>query len=81
MLGISLLRLSEPRRPLKPVRKERKKVTAQGIKGDEIRILVNIIRATNIPVRKPQSRWVVLSFEVLGFAGGWVGVGVAGWFG
>ena len=56
MLGISLLRLSEPRRPLKPVRKERKKVTAQAIKGDEVRILVNIIRSTNIPVRKPQLR-------------------------
>ncbi|KAL8612721.1 hypothetical protein ACOMHN_025372 [Nucella lapillus] len=53
MIGISLLRLSEARRPLKPVRKERKKVTAQAIKGDEVRILVNIIRSTNIPVRKP----------------------------
>ncbi|KAK7488454.1 hypothetical protein BaRGS_00020239, partial [Batillaria attramentaria] len=54
MLGISLLRLSEPRRPLKPVRKERKKVTAQAIKGDEVRILVNIIRASSVPVRKHQ---------------------------
>ncbi|PVD23406.1 hypothetical protein C0Q70_16675 [Pomacea canaliculata] len=41
MLGISLLRLSEPRRPLKPLRKERKRVTAQAIKGDEVRLLVN----------------------------------------
>lgn len=55
MLGISLLRLSEPRRPLKPVRKERKKVTAQAIKGDEVCILVNIIRASSVPVRKHQT--------------------------
>ena len=56
MLGKILMRLSEPRRPLKPVRKERKKVTAEGIQGEEVRILVNIIRATNIPIRKSLPR-------------------------
>ncbi|XP_059159082.1 coiled-coil and C2 domain-containing protein 2A-like isoform X2 [Physella acuta] len=48
----SLMRLSEPRRPLKPVRKERKKVTAQALHGQEVKILINIIRATYVPVRK-----------------------------
>ena len=51
MLGTSLLKLTERRAPLKPKRKERKKVTAQNIKGDEVNILVNISRAQNIPVR------------------------------
>ncbi|CAL1540858.1 unnamed protein product [Lymnaea stagnalis] len=52
MIFKSLMRLSEPRRPLKPVRKERKKVTAQALHGQEVKILINIIRATFIPVRK-----------------------------
>ncbi|KAH9523492.1 Coiled-coil and C2 domain-containing protein 2A [Bulinus truncatus] len=52
MIFKALTRLSEPRRPLKPVRKERKKVTAQALHGQEVKILINIIRATFIPVRK-----------------------------
>ncbi|RUS72243.1 hypothetical protein EGW08_019997 [Elysia chlorotica] len=52
MIATSLLRLSEPRRPLRPVRKERKKVTAQALDGKEVKILINIIRASYIPVRK-----------------------------
>ncbi|XP_029649306.1 coiled-coil and C2 domain-containing protein 2A-like isoform X1 [Octopus sinensis] len=50
MIGKSLLNLLQPRRPLKPVRKERKRVS-QGVKGDEVHILVNVIQAFNIPVR------------------------------
>lgn len=56
MIATSLLRLSEPRRPLKPVRKERKKVTAQALDGKEVKILINIIRASYIPVRKAMGR-------------------------
>ena len=51
LLGTSLLKLFERKAPLKPRRKERKKVTAQNIKGDEVKILVNISRAQNVPVR------------------------------
>lgn len=52
VLGTNILKLTERRRPLRPQRKERKKVTAQNItKGDEVKILVSISRATNVPVR------------------------------
>lgn len=51
-LFISLSRITEPKRPLKPVRKERKKATAQAVSGREVNILINIIRASYIPIRK-----------------------------
>ncbi|XP_038254400.1 coiled-coil and C2 domain-containing protein 2A isoform X6 [Dermochelys coriacea] len=51
-LGLSLFKLAEPKRPLKPRRKERKKVTAQNLSDGDINLLVNIIRAYDIPVRK-----------------------------
>ncbi|XP_069782123.1 coiled-coil and C2 domain-containing protein 2A isoform X4 [Narcine bancroftii] len=52
VLGVSLLKLAEPRRPLRPRRKERKKVTAQNLSDGDIKLLVNIIRAYDIPIRK-----------------------------
>ncbi|XP_072412511.1 coiled-coil and C2 domain-containing protein 2A isoform X4 [Chiloscyllium punctatum] len=52
MLGISLFKLAEPRRPLRPRRKERKKVTAQNLSDGDIKLLVNIIRAYDVPIRK-----------------------------
>ncbi|XP_040600610.1 protein CC2D2B [Mesocricetus auratus] len=42
----------EPRRKLKPQRKERRKVTAQTVSDGDIKILVRILRAYNIPIRK-----------------------------
>ncbi|XP_061849387.1 coiled-coil and C2 domain-containing protein 2A isoform X2 [Colius striatus] len=53
ILGLSLFKLAEPKRPLKPRRKERKKVTAQNLSDGDVKLLVNIVRAYNIPVRKP----------------------------
>ncbi|KAM6261400.1 coiled-coil and C2 domain-containing protein 2A isoform 2-T2 [Porphyrio hochstetteri] len=53
ILGLSLFKLTEPKRPLKPRRKERKKVTAQNLSDGDIKLLVNIVRAYDIPVRKP----------------------------
>lgn len=53
ILGLGLFKLAEPKRPLKPRRKERKKVTAQSLSDGDIKLLVNIIRAYDIPVRKP----------------------------
>ena len=47
-----LLKLAQPRRDLKPVRQERKKVNAQNLQAMEVKILVNIIRAFGIPVRR-----------------------------
>uniref|UniRef100_A0A3B4FZ37 Coiled-coil and C2 domain containing 2A n=1 Tax=Pundamilia nyererei TaxID=303518 RepID=A0A3B4FZ37_9CICH len=55
ILGINLFKLAEPKRPLKPQRKERKKVTAQNLSDGDIKLLVNIIRAYDIPVRRLQS--------------------------
>lgn len=51
LLGMSIMKLFARRAPLRPERKKQKKVGAQSIKGDEVRIIVNIGRATNIPVR------------------------------
>ncbi|XP_060245282.1 protein CC2D2B [Meriones unguiculatus] len=45
----------EPRRKLKPQRKERRKVTVQSISDGDIKILVRILRAYNIPTRKTVS--------------------------
>ncbi|XP_068799442.1 coiled-coil and C2 domain-containing protein 2A isoform X2 [Struthio camelus] len=56
ILGLSIFKLAEPRRPLKPRRRERKKVTAQNLSDGDIKLLVNIIRAYDIPVRKPGSK-------------------------
>jgi coiled-coil and C2 domain-containing protein 2A len=54
-LGGNLLKVFERKAPLKPRRRERKKVTAQNIKGDEVKILVNISRAQNVPIRMAAS--------------------------
>ncbi|XP_061440487.1 coiled-coil and C2 domain-containing protein 2A isoform X2 [Rhineura floridana] len=53
ILGLSLFKLAEAKRPLKPRRKERKKVTVQNLSDGDIKLLVNIIRAYEIPIRKP----------------------------
>ncbi|KAK0134280.1 Coiled-coil and C2 domain-containing protein 2A [Merluccius polli] len=53
ILGLNLFKLAEPKRPLKPRRKERKKVTVQNLSDGDIKLLVNIIRAYDVPVRRP----------------------------
>ncbi|XP_016386999.1 coiled-coil and C2 domain-containing protein 2A [Sinocyclocheilus rhinocerous] len=53
LLGWNLFKLAEPKRPLKPRRKERKKVTAQNLSDGDIKLLVNIIRGYDIPIRRP----------------------------
>ncbi|XP_032189770.1 coiled-coil and C2 domain-containing protein 2A isoform X1 [Mustela erminea] len=55
ILGLSLFKLAEQKRPLRPRRKGRKKVTAQNLSDGDIKVLVNIIRAYDIPVRKPMA--------------------------
>ncbi|XP_068581544.1 coiled-coil and C2 domain-containing protein 2A isoform X2 [Cebidichthys violaceus] len=55
ILGMNLFKLAEPKRPLKPQRKERKKVTAQNLSDGDIKLLVNIMRAFYVPVRRPQA--------------------------
>uniref|UniRef100_I3M6E0 Coiled-coil and C2 domain containing 2B n=1 Tax=Ictidomys tridecemlineatus TaxID=43179 RepID=I3M6E0_ICTTR len=51
-LTYAICKFLEPRRRLKPWRKERKKVTAQNISDGDIKILIRIMRAYNIPTRK-----------------------------
>ncbi|XP_070416792.1 protein CC2D2B isoform X10 [Equus przewalskii] len=48
----AICKLVERRRKLKPWRKERKKVAAQTVCDGDIKILVRILRAYNIPTRK-----------------------------
>ncbi|CAM1295274.1 CC2D2A (predicted) [Pycnogonum litorale] len=50
-LGFNILSIFQKRRPLKPVRKERKKVTAQNIGGADINVIINVGRAMDIPIR------------------------------
>nr|CAB3228105.1 coiled-coil and C2 domain-containing protein 2A [Phallusia mammillata] len=50
-LGASVAKAFEPRRPLKPVKKDRKKATAQSLTQGSVNILVNIVRGYNLPVR------------------------------
>ncbi|XP_077440044.1 coiled-coil and C2 domain-containing protein 2A isoform X2 [Vanacampus margaritifer] len=52
ILGLNIFHLAEPKRPLKPQRKERKKVTAQNLSDGDIKLLVNILRAYDVPVRR-----------------------------
>ncbi|KAG8505864.1 Coiled-coil and C2 domain-containing protein 2A, partial [Galemys pyrenaicus] len=52
ILGLNLFKLAEQKRPLRPRRKGRKKVTAQNLSDGDLKLLVNIIRAYDIPVRR-----------------------------
>ena len=51
-LKISLVELLVPRRPLKPIRKERKKIMAQNVNISSANIVIRVIRAFNVPVRE-----------------------------
>ena len=42
----------EPRRPLYPKRKERKKITGQSVIPEDVYILLNIASAHDLPIRK-----------------------------
>ena len=51
----NLIKMTEPRRPLRPTRKERKKVNPQNLQSMDVNVLVNIVRAFDIPVRAESS--------------------------
>lgn len=61
MIGANLLKATERRRPLRPERRERKKVTAQAIKDNDLKILVSITRALYVPTRITPSGYVLTS--------------------
>ncbi|XP_023931754.1 coiled-coil and C2 domain-containing protein 2A-like, partial [Lingula anatina] len=57
-LAINLQQLGEPRRPLRPVRKERKKVSAQNV--SEADVVINVQRAYDVPIRTDAVPYVIV---------------------
>lgn len=55
-LKSTLFELFTPKRPLKPVRRERKKLKAQNLTISNVNVVVRVIRAFNIPVRDGEAR-------------------------
>lgn len=55
----------EPRRPLYPNRRERKKVKGQNISPDDVYILVNIVNAYDLPVRKEKLRSELILITIM----------------
>ncbi|KAL1129085.1 hypothetical protein AAG570_013616, partial [Ranatra chinensis] len=51
-LGLTFMKWLQPKRPLRPTRKERKKVPAKNFTGQEVEIIVNVVRAFEVPARK-----------------------------
>ncbi|KAH7975656.1 hypothetical protein HPB52_004041 [Rhipicephalus sanguineus] len=51
-LGFGLLKLAKRRRPLRPSRRERRRVTGQSAAAADAEILVTVLRASNVPVRR-----------------------------
>ncbi|XP_029767236.1 protein CC2D2B [Terrapene carolina triunguis] len=49
----AVFKIGERRRHLKPQRKERKKVPAQTISDGDVKLLIRVLRAYNIPSRNP----------------------------
>ncbi|XP_067858763.1 protein CC2D2B-like [Heptranchias perlo] len=51
-ITLALINLVARRKALKPLRKERKKIPAQTLSDGDIKLLINVIGAYNIPMRK-----------------------------
>ncbi|XP_078079040.1 protein CC2D2B-like [Mustelus asterias] len=51
-ISLAVISMIAPRKALKPLRKERKKIPAQTLSDGGIKLLINVIGAYNIPVRK-----------------------------
>ena len=43
--------MAPEQRPLRPVRQERKKVTLQDLSGQEVKVLLSVVRAFDVPIR------------------------------
>ena len=54
-LGRSIAKLLEPRHPLRPQRKERKKVTTQAVGVTKVDLLINVSQAQCLPIRRKTS--------------------------
>uniref|UniRef100_A0A2S2Q357 Coiled-coil and C2 domain-containing protein 2A n=1 Tax=Sipha flava TaxID=143950 RepID=A0A2S2Q357_9HEMI len=51
-LGLTFMKMFQPKRPLRPKRKERKKIPVKSLSGQEIKVVINVMRAFEVPVRK-----------------------------
>ncbi|TFK06164.1 Coiled-coil and C2 domain-containing protein 2A [Platysternon megacephalum] len=51
----AVFKIGERRRHLKPQRKERKKVPAQTVSDGDVKLLIRVLRAYNIPSRNPSA--------------------------
>ena len=54
VIGEKLLQLLSARRPLHPLRSERRKMNIQQSVLTQVKLVINVIKATNIPMRKDQ---------------------------
>lgn len=54
-LRVNLLKLNEPRRQLNHKRREQRKITPRDLSDGDVKVLVNVARGCNVPVRRPQS--------------------------
>ncbi|KAK9400727.1 cc2d2b: putative protein [Crotalus adamanteus] len=62
-LSNAIFKLSERRRHLKPQRKERRKVAAQAVSDGDVKLLIRILRAYNIPARKAPASKVAVTYS------------------
>ncbi|XP_050537512.1 coiled-coil and C2 domain-containing protein 2A isoform X2 [Daktulosphaira vitifoliae] len=51
-LGLTFMKMFQPKRPLRPRRKERKKIPVKCLSDQEIKVTVNVMRAFEVPIRK-----------------------------
>ncbi|KAE9526974.1 hypothetical protein AGLY_013622 [Aphis glycines] len=51
-LGLTFMKMFQPKRPLRPKRKERKRIPVKSLSGQEIKVVINVMRAFEVPVRK-----------------------------
>ncbi|KAM6441989.1 protein CC2D2B [Liasis olivaceus] len=62
-LSNAIFKLGERRRHLKPQRKERRKVAAQAVSDGDVKLLIRILRAYNIPARKAPASKVAVAYS------------------
>ncbi|XP_063222890.1 coiled-coil and C2 domain-containing protein 2A isoform X2 [Bacillus rossius redtenbacheri] len=51
-LGLTLMKWLRPKRPLRPERQERRAVAVQSLAGAEVKIIVSVVQAFQVPARK-----------------------------
>ncbi|XP_035711264.1 coiled-coil and C2 domain-containing protein 2A-like isoform X2 [Folsomia candida] len=65
-LGLNLMSYFQPRRPLRPQRKERKRIQASNLVDTKIDVIFNIVRAFNLPLRKDSDVGLITTESLTG---------------